>query len=841
MKKIIFFLILSLYNYSVFGQDLSDKLKQEILNKLFNYENNENLDAIYDAIKYNLPEALPIMEGNFWKIKLFNRSEYLLALYKYNSAHTRDFALRHLDSLQSIVPKDLLEEKLKISSKIMTIKVLFLLKDFSKTEYIFDLIENNKHIEEIIELLSLIIKSDFSESNRAKEILKNIIINNTDEVVRLDGIYYYENSLENNAIEFLINIFLTDNSPKVRLNILSNYFVKYKTDEIKSAIRQKIYQENDGLVKKMSAIILLKQFNSLENYELIKNIYLNENELSIKTSIGKYLDRFILSKPSEIVKIETMLDTLTNYSRKCFNLTWINDNSYLEMLDQILQSAYNSISSVDSLTCYKQIKLYQTSIQQVYSDSAGSYPKYVSKDAYKFLYYYPKYILERLPSPPTVKLEDSQGKLLLNGSLQYYEGGWKPATNNGDGTFYIDTKLKTVSLRMTYEYGSQTMNNVALDKDAIVFKTVETKVKLIDSKGAPLDTGTVQYYAGGWRNFGKTVYGVASKELLPVNYSFRITYGYASNDKAQNLDSNSTVTFTTINTQVELRNSEGQLIDGGEVQYYSGGWRVFGTASGGISQKELLPNNYTFGITYAYASNDKQQNTAINPIVVFNTVKANVELRDSRNNLMDLGVVQYYSGGWREFGTTQNGTVSKELLPNNYSFRMSFAFSSNDKQQNIGTNPTVVFQTVNTTVELRNSQNNLIGEGTVQYYSGGWRNIGPTVGGQVNRELLPNNYSFRMAHEYLSLDKAQNIGTLSVVTFNTVLSRVRVSNNQNQPINNATVRYYAGAWRNYGITSNGEVTKELLPVNLTLRAIVGTIQQDKTQNLLTNPLVEFTF
>ncbi len=394
---------------------------------------------------------------------------------------------------------------------------------------------------------------------------------------------------------------------------------------------------------------------------------------------------------------------------------------------------------------------------------------------------------------------------------------------------------------MTYEYGSQTKSNVTVGKDAVIFQTVNTKVKLFSSEGAPLDTGTVQYYAGGWRNLGKTANGVASKELLAGNYSFRMTYAYASTDKSQNLDTNSTVVFTTKNTIVELRNSEGQLIDGGEVQYYSGGWRVFGTASGGISQKELLPNTYSFRMTYGYGSNDRQQNTATNPLVVFNTVKANVELRDSCNNLLDQGVVQYYSGGWREFGTTQNGIVSKELLPNNYSFRMSYAYASNDKQQNIGTTPTVVFQTVNTTVELRNSQNNLMGEGTVQYYSGGWRTFGTTVGGIANLELLPNNYSFRMTHEYVSLDKSQNTGTSNVVTFNTVLCRVRVIDNQNQPINNATVRYYAGAWRNFGTTLNGEVTKELLPINLTLRAIVGTAQQDKTQNLLTNPVIEVTF
>jgi hypothetical protein len=52
--------------------------------------------------------------------------------------------------------------------------------------------------------------------------------------------------------------------------------------------------------------------------------------------------------------------------------------------------------------------------------------------------------------------------------------------------------------------------------------------------------------------------------------------------------------------------------------------------------------------------------------------------------------------------------------------------------------------------------------------------------------------------------------------------------------------YYSGAWRQIGNTVNGEITKELFPVNLSLRAKYGTQQKDQQQNLSTNNLVEFT-
>jgi hypothetical protein len=214
-------------------------------------------------------------------------------------------------------------------------------------------------------------------------------------------------------------------------------------------------------------------------------------------------------------------------------------------------------------------------------------------------------------------------------------------------------------------------------------------------------------------------------------------------------------------------------------------------------------------------------------------------LRNSSGSLIDQGTVQYYSSGWREFGSTTNGVATKELLANNYTFRMTYGFASNDKAQNIGATPTVVFQTVNANVELRNSSGSLIDQGTVQYYSSGWREFGTTANGVATKELLANNYTFRMTHEYISNDKAQNIGTNSTVTFPTVLCKISVKDSLNQPVNNARASYYSSGWRLIGETINGEITKELLQANLTFRVNSGTTQLDKTQNLTTSNLVEF--
>jgi len=286
-----------------------------------------------------------------------------------------------------------------------------------------------------------------------------------------------------------------------------------------------------------------------------------------------------------------------------------------------------------------------------------------------------------------VNLKSSTGSLLTTGSLQYYEGAWKDAANNGDGTFTVITSLNAVSLRMTYEYGSQQVDNITTHNNTYTFTTVNAAVQLKNSLGNLIDAGTVQYYAGAWRTFGTTINGVANKELLPINYSFRMTYEFASIDKQQNLSVDPTVVFQTVNAAVQLKNSLGNLIDAGTVQYYAGAWRTFGTTINGVATKELLPINYSFRMTYEYISNDKQQNLSTNTVVDFTTVLCSVKVSNTQNQPLNNAEVKYYAGTWRSLGTTgTNGIATKELLPSNISFRATYGSVSQDKQQDISIN-----------------------------------------------------------------------------------------------------------------------------------------------------------
>jgi hypothetical protein len=430
-----------------------------------------------------------------------------------------------------------------------------------------------------------------------------------------------------------------------------------------------------------------------ENGELLKSINLPDS------GIVYYFEDF----PNNIYYIKDVeLPTRQIYTLKMDSIFNVLDLTSLSPTSEIVYSpsftltvngkGFDSVSTVyfngqPKTTTFISDSLLTAEIPSSDITIAGSFPVWV-KDRYSISDTLQFSVTQTSNPNLLVNLKNSQGTQIPASNVKYYEGSWKDAVNNGDGTFTVITTRPKVSIRVYYEYASQQADNVTAQNNTYTFQTVNAAVELKNSLGNLIDAGTVQYYAGAWRNFGTTTNGVAYKELLPINYSFRMTYEYGSIDKQQNLSVDPTVVFQTVNAAVQLKNSLGNLIDAGTVQYSAGAWRSFGTTSNGVAYKELLPINYSFRMTYEYVSNDKQLNLGTNPVIDFRTVQCSVKVRKTSNNEpVNNATVKYYSGAWRDLGTTDaNGIATKELLPKSLSFRATYSNISQDKQQDISVN-----------------------------------------------------------------------------------------------------------------------------------------------------------
>ncbi len=317
----------------------------------------------------------------------------------------------------------------------------------------------------------------------------------------------------------------------------------------------------------------------------------------------------------------------------------------------------------------------------------------------------------------TVEIVSSAGEQ-LDGSAQIYASGWQPYA----ATPTVMSLLPgTYTFAAAYAGGRQEKTaQIGLNGEKTQRVTFATKLVTFDLLSSTLGNlpGTAQYYASGWKTFADGNTGT-SMELLPISYSFAVTYLGARAEKTQNVASNSAVSFATVPVDLKLLSSTGDPL-AGTAEFYASGWHEFGNTN---TTLELLPVSYSFAVSYIGARQEKTQNVAVNPTVEFRTVPVTMMLLSSTGAEL-TGAAQYYANGWRAFDPA-NTTTTMELLPVSYTFAVTYLGARNEVTQNAGTNPVVTFRTAQ-----------VIGATCTSFYASGWKSF--TSG----MELLPGSYTF---------------------------------------------------------------------------------------------------
>ncbi|WP_127582554.1 DUF4962 domain-containing protein [Paenibacillus koleovorans] len=220
-----------------------------------------------------------------------------------------------------------------------------------------------------------------------------------------------------------------------------------------------------------------------------------------------------------------------------------------------------------------------------------------------------------------------------------------------------------------------------------------------------------------------------------------------------------------------------------------------------------------------------------------------VQLKDSNGNPLSGGAVSYFDGAWKEFGVTDAyGTVSRSLPNMSYAFAVTYEGTRVQKSQHTGNDATVVFQTVNVKVQLKDSAGNPLSGGSASYYADGWRTFGTTVdgSGEASKELLSGSYTFAMAYEGTRKQFAQDTGANATVVFRTTNVKVQLKDSAGNPLSGGSVSYYADGWRTFGTTAggSGEASKELLSGTYTFSAVYrATRKETVADTSLSQPIV----
>ncbi len=216
-----------------------------------------------------------------------------------------------------------------------------------------------------------------------------------------------------------------------------------------------------------------------------------------------------------------------------------------------------------------------------------------------------------------------------------------------------------------------------------------------------------------------------------------------------------------------------------------------------------------------------------------------VMLKDSAGGPLDPGVVEYYDGAWKPFGTTAGGVASRELPPRVYPIRLTYGCATASARQDVGANPLVTFQTVKATVRLIDSVGNPLGPDVIEFYNGAWTALGPIVGGTASRELLPQTYSFRIKYSGATVSARRDIGFDPLVTFQTARATVRLIDSAGNPLTPDVIEYYNGAWTALGPIVGGAASRELLPQTYSFRIKYSGATASAKQDIGTGNTVTF--
>ena len=226
-----------------------------------------------------------------------------------------------------------------------------------------------------------------------------------------------------------------------------------------------------------------------------------------------------------------------------------------------------------------------------------------------------------------------------------------------------------------------------------------------------------------------------------------------------------TVVFQTQQVTVELRNSSGTLIENSSASLI---WRPYGSRAfvafgdglmdaDGRESMEVLSGNHKFGITYQGA---KQYQYSRETTVVFQTRLVTVELRDSSGALIENSGASLV---WRPYGSSTfvsfgdglmdaGGRESMEVLSGKHKFGITYQGA---KQYQYSCKSTVLFQTQQVTVKLRNRSGALIENSGASLF---WRPYGSRsyvafgngelgASGQVHMEVLAGKHKYKIIYQ----------------------------------------------------------------------------------------------
>ncbi|RJP68335.1 MAG: hypothetical protein C4539_09245 [Ignavibacteriales bacterium] len=387
-----------------------------------NWQSREN--AVYDILMYNVYGAKEIFEQRMWDTLLYPKEWIIETLYQFNSNKTLEYALAYIDTLDYKLARidtvnDPYYENRSLYFSYQEIqadlaRVLFKLNNYSKVDKVVDLWDRdtiNVNISVFYSLKYLMKKFPELYEERGKRELEKIIFDknssHSDKYFSLESLRYVYG---NEVLPLVIKVFLEDEDVGSRTAFLSYLVDEYPRNSVEPFLKERLYSDTNKYILNEIAAKLLQKYLTISNYKYVKTYWDTHPDIADSTIIDLELTLFFKpQEPEKVVPVQVMIDTLNSYIQQLLNYNWLDNNLSIE-LTSILNKFLSYLTNDDSLMCARQIKSFQQTVNFELNDSLNTTSNFVTEDAWKFLYYYSQYILDRLPDvSKNLRKEDDGG------------------------------------------------------------------------------------------------------------------------------------------------------------------------------------------------------------------------------------------------------------------------------------------------------------------------------------------------------------------------------------------------------------------------------------------------
>jgi len=391
MKKLIILFLVSAAVFNINSQTITQEFKDSVLANLYSLDLIKRGSAILDTYINDIPEAIPILESIIWEQDRYLGANVLDALSKYDSSNYITIANQFfdvVDTMRTELQTGLNRSPLEIKKDILF--HLFVKGDYSKTNFLFELIEMNKpgSFLGVTFLLREVLNNVPEYYQQAKNELFRIAPRDGVALLMISDRYGSE------ANEVAYQAFLGAKDPADR-GIALDHLIKHNYIGLESLIKSRVFV--DTVWTSDLANTLLNKFGSFPNYKFIKDNYDQVNNIEEKRRINFTIEWFKPSEPDSSLMNEILVQALMEIIDSTYNYTWLGDLSFSNELKNILTTAKTNLQAGDSLTCRVQVKAFQDLVDNVYKDSLNTDPRFVTIEGWKFLYWNAQYILDRLP------------------------------------------------------------------------------------------------------------------------------------------------------------------------------------------------------------------------------------------------------------------------------------------------------------------------------------------------------------------------------------------------------------------------------------------------------------